>query len=60
MNSTKTSEKESSKRGKWCSFLQPRRCPHDPLLVFNMSLFNFEPAWDRVFSPLKQRENIWA
>ena len=60
MKSTNVSQRETCKRGKWRKFLQPRRRPHDPMLVFSMSLFNFEPAWNRVFSPLKQRENVWS
>jgi hypothetical protein len=59
MNSGKLTQRKISNGRKWRKFLQPRRRPHDPMLVFNMSLFNFEPAWNRVFSPLKQRENVW-
>jgi hypothetical protein len=53
-------DKPTKQQGKWHKLLQPRRRPHDPMLVFNMSLFNFEPGWNRVFSPLRQRENVWA
>jgi hypothetical protein len=59
MNSTNLSQRETSKVGKWRHFLQARHRSHDPMLVFNMLLFNFEPAWDRVFTPLKERENVW-
>jgi hypothetical protein len=59
MKSMDLSQRETSKRGKWRDFVQGRRRPHDPMLVFNMLLFNLEPAWDHVFSPLKQRENVW-
>jgi hypothetical protein len=44
----------------WRQFLQPRRRAHDPMLVLNMSVINFEPASTRAFNPLKQRENVWA
>ena len=30
---------------------------HDPMLVFNMSIFNVENGWDRIFNPLKAHEN---
>jgi hypothetical protein len=59
MNSTNPSQREKSKRAKWRKVLQSRR-PHDSMLVFNMLLFNFEPAWNDVFSPIKQRENVWS
>jgi hypothetical protein len=36
---------------------QRRRRMRDPLLVFNMSIFNFDDGWNRVFSPLKAHEN---
>jgi len=26
---------------------------HDPMLVLNMSIFNFDGGWNRTFSPLK-------
>jgi hypothetical protein len=60
MHSTNLSQRETSKREKWRNFLQSRRRPHDPLLVFNMTLFNLEPAWNCVFNPSKQRESVWA
>ena len=30
---------------------------HDPMLVLNMSIFNFDNGWDRIFNPLKAHEN---
>jgi hypothetical protein len=30
-----------------------RRRVHDPMLVLNMSIFNYSPGWERVFNPLK-------
>jgi hypothetical protein len=36
---------------------QQQRAAHDPLLVFNMSIFNSGESWDRVFRPFKIREN---
>jgi hypothetical protein len=30
---------------------------HDPMLVLNMSIFNFDDGWRRTFNPLKAHEN---
>jgi hypothetical protein len=30
---------------------------HDPMLVLNMSVFNFTNGWSRTFNPLKAHEN---
>ena len=30
---------------------------NDPLLVFNMAIFNVDDGWSRTFSPLKIHEN---
>ena len=30
---------------------------HDPMLVLNMSIFNLNNGWDRVFNPLKTYQN---
>jgi hypothetical protein len=38
--------------------LQRRRQVHDPLLVFNMSIFNFGGGWQEIFSAVKARENV--
>jgi hypothetical protein len=35
-----------------------RRRMHDPLLVLNMSIFNFDNGWNRTFNPLKVHENV--
>ena len=32
----------------------------DPMLVLNMSIFNFDGGWNRVFNPIPQRENVWG
>jgi len=34
-----------------------RRRVHDPMLVFNMSIFNLNNGWDRTFNPLKAYQN---
>ena len=36
---------------------QRRGRMRDQLLVFNMSIFNFDDGWNRLFSPLKTHEN---
>jgi hypothetical protein len=33
-----------------------RRRIHDPMLVFNMSIFNYTDGWSRTFNPLKSHE----
>jgi len=33
---------------------------HDPMLVLNMSIFNFDGGWNRVVNPIPQRENVWG
>ena len=34
-----------------------RRQKHDPMLVLNMTTFNFAGGWSRIFNPLKAHEN---
>jgi hypothetical protein len=48
---------ERSFADKWRTKFRRRRRTHDPMLVLNMSLFNSEHGWNRVFSPVKVREN---
>lgn len=38
-------------------FFQGRRRRHDPMLVFNMSIFNWENGWDRILKPCPTHEN---
>jgi hypothetical protein len=40
---------------KWSKILRRRRM-NDPLLVFNMAIFNVDDGWSRIFSPLKVHE----
>jgi hypothetical protein len=42
---------------KWRELFQRRRRMRDPLLVFNMSIFNFDDGWNRIFSQFKIHEN---
>jgi hypothetical protein len=37
-----------------------RRRRHDPMLVLNTSIFNSDRGWNRIFSPVPQRENVWC
>jgi hypothetical protein len=59
MNTTNQT-RNTNKRPVWWKFLQPRRRRHDRMLVLNMSLFNFEPGWNRIFKALPERENVWG
>jgi len=36
---------------------QRLRRMHDPMLVLNMSIFNFSDGWERIFNPLKTHEH---
>lgn len=49
----------SMKRGHRTSrrFLSRRRRMNDPMLVFNMSMFNFGDGWNQIFNRLKVHEN---
>ena len=38
-------------------YFQNRRPQHDPMLVLNMSIFNFEGGWNDIWNPAKVREN---
>lgn len=38
---------------------RPQRRRHDPMLVLNMSLFNFADGWNQIFNPIKAHENGW-
>ena len=42
---------------KWREVFQRRPRMHDPMLVLNMSIFNFADGWNRTFNPLKVHEN---
>ncbi|MFN2542676.1 MAG: hypothetical protein ABR514_11005 [Chthoniobacterales bacterium] len=43
---------------KWRELLGRRQPRHDPMLVFNMSIFNFEGGWNRAFNALNVRETV--
>jgi hypothetical protein len=39
------------------NYFRTRRRQHDPLLALNMSIFNFESGWSRIFNSITVREN---
>jgi hypothetical protein len=49
-------QQQSSIR-KWRKMFRHDRRRHDPMLVLNMSIFNFAGGWNRTFKPLKAYEN---
>jgi len=42
---------------RWRETFSRRRRMHDPMLVLNMSIFNFADGWSRTFNQLKIHEN---
>ena len=46
----KTKERESNFRHTVGKLFRRRGHRHDPMLVFNMSIFNFTDGWSRTFS----------
>jgi hypothetical protein len=57
METTNFEEARVTKPPKW---FRRHRLWHDPLLVLNMSTFDFDSGWNRIFNPIPQRENIWG
>ena len=39
---------------------QLRRRRHDPWLVLSLLSFNSGSGWNRIFNPLRSRENVWC
>jgi len=54
-----TNRSNTKERWNWRKLLRPRRRQHDPMPLLNMSAFNFEPGWNRIFNPVTARENVW-
>ena len=54
MNTPKINHKKSRK------WFRARRRWHNPMLVLNMSIFNSGSSWNRIVSPVPQRENVWC
>jgi len=52
MNNNKV--KQSKLTDRLRSYFQRRRPHHDRLLALNMSIFNFEGGWSRIFNPINQ------
>jgi hypothetical protein len=42
---------------KWRQLFRRHRRRHDPMLVLNMSIFNFATGWNRTFNQLEIHEN---
>jgi len=42
---------------KWRQTFRRRQAAHDPMLVFNMSIFNLNNGWNRIFNPLELRKH---
>jgi len=56
MNKQKRTEKKSPTR----NWFRKRRRWHDPMLVFNMSVFNSGGNQGWILSRLSPRENVWC
>ena len=50
--------KQSNASGSQKRFHRPRR-RHDPMLVFNLSVFNSAKVRECIFDSFPQRENVW-
>jgi hypothetical protein len=48
---------QRSLSGKWREMFRRRRRMHDPMLVLNMSIFNFADGWNRPFHQLEIYKN---
>jgi len=53
---TKTSIEQRQAGAQRQEMISRRRRVHDPMLVLNMSIFNFADGWSRTFNPLKSHE----
>ena len=56
MKTKNLKQSNATQISKW--FHRPRRW-HDPMLVFNMSIFNSAKSRECIFDSLPQRENVW-
>ena len=54
---TRTKAPQRSFAAEWRETFRRRRRRHDPMLVLNMAIFNFDDGWNRTFNPLKVHEN---
>jgi hypothetical protein len=43
---------------RWRKIFQPRRRRHDPMLVLNMSIFNFTGGWDQLLNRPQVYTNV--
>jgi hypothetical protein len=54
---TEMKTQQQSLTHRWRAVFRRRRRMHDPMLVLNMSIFNFADGWNRTFNPLRGHEN---
>lgn len=54
MSTQKMNQKKSRK------WFRARSRRHNPMLVLSMSSFNSGSSWNRIFSPIPERENVWG
>jgi hypothetical protein len=43
--------------GKWRETFRRRRRRHDPMLVLNMSTFNFDHGWSQIVNPMTHEDD---
>jgi hypothetical protein len=60
MNLTDLTQAKARRGRKSRWWFRRRRHRHDPMLVLNLSLFNFEGGWNRTFNPVPRHENVWS
>jgi hypothetical protein len=58
MMNPKTKASRGSSARSWRRIFWRRQRAHDPMLVFNMSIFNSGSSWQEIFSAFKARENV--
>ena len=54
-----TSPQTRSNASEISEWFRRSRRQHDPMLVFNMSIFNSAKVRECIFNSLPQRENVW-
>jgi hypothetical protein len=56
MNLTKKIQRQNLTH-RWREIFSRRRQMHDPMLVLNMSIFNFDGGWNRTFNLTQNSHN---
>jgi len=57
MKTNKLGQCNATKSRNW---FQRRRRWHDPMLVFNIAIFNSAKVRECIFKSFPQRENVWS